>query len=71
MRLEVPGPGGSRDCLTNNNEEVVGEVGEAGGGGGGRGGGGALQRVQPPQWLHQAEEQDPSKTETGEEVKLY
>ena len=27
MRLEVPG--GSRDCLTNNNEEV-GEVGEAG-----------------------------------------
>ena len=21
VRLEVPGPGGSRDCLTNNNEE--------------------------------------------------
>ena len=29
VRLEVPGPGGSRDCLTNNNEEA----GEAGAGG--------------------------------------
>ena len=32
VRLEVPGPGGSRDCLTNNNEEA-GEAGEAGEGG--------------------------------------
>ena len=35
VRLEVPGPGGSRDCLTNNNEEAGegGEVGEVGEGG--------------------------------------